>query len=166
MAAMFRPDYLSCLLTVLSTILIGKKIWAGFVLAGINSLLLCFIGWETHQTGLVPANIFCILVYGFSIRSWIRGTGRMSGCRIPGWLRLRTCAPEGSNLRLDRPAKGLESSPSPLATGRKATSIQQRANPKSLGPQCLVRVIRSLNRSPAGRDARRTAGWEAGATKR
>jgi len=69
---MFRPDYFSCALTVLSTILIGRKQWAGFVVAGVNSLLICFIGLETHQTGFIPANIFCIVIYVFSIRSWIR----------------------------------------------------------------------------------------------
>ena len=62
---MFRLDYLSCALTVLSTVLIGRKRWAGFVFAGINSLLICFIGLETRQIGFIPANIFCIVMYGF-----------------------------------------------------------------------------------------------------
>jgi hypothetical protein len=75
---MFRLDYLSCALTVLSTVLIGRKQWAGFVVAGINSLLICFIGLETHQIGFIPANLFCILIYGFTIRSWIRGS-RVAG---------------------------------------------------------------------------------------
>jgi hypothetical protein len=72
---MIRLDYLSCMLTVLSTILIGKKEWVGFVIAGMNSLLICFIGIQTHQIGFIPANLFCIVIYGFSIRSWIRGSG-------------------------------------------------------------------------------------------
>jgi hypothetical protein len=75
---MFRLDYLSCALTVLSTVLIGKKQWAGFVFAGINSLLICFIGFETHQIGFIPANLFCIVMYGLSIRSWIRDS-RVTG---------------------------------------------------------------------------------------
>ncbi len=69
---MFRPDTISCLLTVLSTILIGRKQWAGFVFAAVNSMLICGIGLETHQLGFIPANIFCIVMYGFSIRSWKR----------------------------------------------------------------------------------------------
>jgi hypothetical protein len=75
---MFRLDYLSCALTVLSTVLIGRKRWAGFVFAGINSLLICFIGLETRQIGFIPANIFCIVMYGFCIRSWIRDS-RVAG---------------------------------------------------------------------------------------
>lgn len=69
---MFRLDYVSCLLTVLSTILISRKQWAGFVVAGLNSLLICAIGLETHQTGFIPANLFCIVIYVFTIRSWKR----------------------------------------------------------------------------------------------
>jgi len=69
---MFRLDYVSCMLTILSTILIGRKEWTGFVIAGVNSLLICYIGLETRQVGFIPANIFCIVIYGFSIRSWMR----------------------------------------------------------------------------------------------
>jgi hypothetical protein len=71
---MFRLDYLSCVLTVLSTILIAKKEWAGFIFAAINCLIISFIALETHQTGFIPANIFCIVIYVFSIRAWIRDT--------------------------------------------------------------------------------------------
>ena len=69
---MFRLDYLSCLLTITSTILVGRKQWTGFVVAGINSLIICAIGLETSQLGLIPANVFCLIIYGFSIRSWMR----------------------------------------------------------------------------------------------
>lgn len=69
---MFRLDYFSCMLTVLSTILVGRKLWTGFVVAGVNSLLLCIIGLRTAQLGFIPANVFCIVVYAFSIRAWIR----------------------------------------------------------------------------------------------
>jgi hypothetical protein len=75
---MFRLDYLSCVLTVLSTILIGRKAWIGFVVAGINSLIISFIGLRTHQVGFIPANVFCIVIYVFSIRAWIRDS------RVPG----------------------------------------------------------------------------------
>jgi hypothetical protein len=37
--AMFRLDYLSCLLTVLATILVGRKMWTGLVVSGLNSLI-------------------------------------------------------------------------------------------------------------------------------
>jgi hypothetical protein len=73
----FRLDYLSCCLTVLSTVLVGRKLWSGLVVAGINSVLLCFIGMRTGQTGFIPANLFCIAVYVVSLRSWMR-EGRKS----------------------------------------------------------------------------------------
>jgi hypothetical protein len=70
--AMFRLDYLSCCLTVLSTILLGRKLWIGLVVAAINSVIVCVIGMRTSQFGFIPANLFCIVIYAFSIRSWIR----------------------------------------------------------------------------------------------
>ena len=74
---MFRLDYLSCCLTVLSTILVGRKLWSGLVVAGINSAILCVIGMRTAQFGFIPANLFCIAVYVVSLRSWMReGRGR------------------------------------------------------------------------------------------
>ncbi|MGH9563960.1 MAG: hypothetical protein ACRD3S_21115 [Terracidiphilus sp.] len=69
---MLRLDYLSCALTVVSTLLIGRKAWIGFVVAGINSLIISLIGLKTHQMGFIPANVFCIVIYVFSIRAWIR----------------------------------------------------------------------------------------------
>ena len=69
---MFRLDYLSCLLTVLSTILVGQKRWTGLVVASVNSVIVCVIGLKTGQLGFIPANLFCIAVYAFSIRSWVR----------------------------------------------------------------------------------------------
>lgn len=67
-------DYLSCLLTVLSTILVGRKQWTGLLIGSLNSLLICAIGWRTAQFGFIPANLFCIGIYGFSIRSWLKDT--------------------------------------------------------------------------------------------
>ena len=69
---MFRLDYVSCALTVLSTILVGRKLWMGLVVAAINSLLFCVIGLRTAQFGFIPANLFCIAVYAVSLRSWLR----------------------------------------------------------------------------------------------
>jgi hypothetical protein len=73
-----RLDYLSCLLTVL-TVLVGRKMWTGLVVAGFNSLLICIIGLKTSQLGFIPANLFCIAVYGLSIRSWRREHSRQEG---------------------------------------------------------------------------------------
>lgn len=69
---MFRLDMLSCALTVLSTVLVGRKLWTGLVVAGVNSVVICVIGLRTAQFGFIPANLFCIGVYAVSIRSWMR----------------------------------------------------------------------------------------------
>jgi hypothetical protein len=75
--AVFRLDYLSCLLTVLSTVLVGQKRWLGLVVASVNSVIVCVIGLRTGQLGFIPANLFCIGVYAFNIRSWAKSE---SGC--------------------------------------------------------------------------------------
>ena len=67
---MFRLDYLSCVLTVLSTILVGRRLWEGWVLAAVNSVIICVIAAQTAQTGFIPANLFCIVLYGMNLRSW------------------------------------------------------------------------------------------------
>lgn len=67
-------DYLSCLLTVLSTLLVGRKLWAGLAVGAVNSILICIIGLKTSQFGFIPANLFCIAVYSVSIRSWRRSS--------------------------------------------------------------------------------------------
>jgi len=69
---MFHLDYVSCCLTVLATILLGRKQWMGLVLASLNSLVVCIIGLHTSQFGFIPANLFCIGVYALSIRSWVK----------------------------------------------------------------------------------------------
>jgi hypothetical protein len=66
----FRLDYVSCVLTVVSTILIGKRYWEGWVLAAVNSAVVCVIGLKTAQLGFIPANLFCIVLYAFNLRSW------------------------------------------------------------------------------------------------
>jgi nicotinamide riboside transporter PnuC len=67
---MFRLDYLSCVLTILSTILVGRRKWHGWVVAGVNSLVICFIGYRTAQTGFIPANLFCLAIYGYNVWQW------------------------------------------------------------------------------------------------
>jgi hypothetical protein len=69
---MFHLDYLSCLLTVLATILLARKCWIGLLFAMINSVIVCAIGVHTLQLGFIPANLFCICVYALSMRSWFK----------------------------------------------------------------------------------------------
>jgi hypothetical protein len=69
---MFRLDYLSCFLTVVATILVGRKMWTGLVLSGVNSLIVCVIGLHTSQYGFIPANVFCICIYAFNLRAWLK----------------------------------------------------------------------------------------------
>lgn len=57
---------------MLSTILVGRKLWAGLVVAGVNSVIFCVIGLRTAQFGFIPANLFCLAVYACSLRSWLR----------------------------------------------------------------------------------------------
>jgi len=47
----------------LATVLIGKKLWQGWVVAAINSAVVCVIGVQTAQFGFVPANLLCIALY-------------------------------------------------------------------------------------------------------
>lgn len=65
-----RLDYLSCVLTVVSTVLVGKKIWQGWVISAVNSAIVCVIGLRTAQFGFIPANLFCIVLYGVNLWSW------------------------------------------------------------------------------------------------
>jgi hypothetical protein len=66
----FRLDYLSCILTIASTILVGRRCWEGWALAGINSVLVCIIGLRTDQLGFVPANVFCLVMSAINLRAW------------------------------------------------------------------------------------------------
>jgi hypothetical protein len=68
---LFRLDYLSCLLTIVSTVLVSRKNWIGLVVSGINSLIVCVIAVRTSQYGFIPANLFCICIYAFSLKSWV-----------------------------------------------------------------------------------------------
>jgi hypothetical protein len=72
--AMFHLDYLSCFLTILATVLVGRKSWAGLLISIVNSMIVCIIGFRTSQFGFIPANLICICVYAFSIRSWVKKT--------------------------------------------------------------------------------------------
>ena len=65
-----RLDYVSCVLTVLGAILLGRKLWQGWVVAAVNSAVVCVIGVRTAQFGFIPANLFCIALYTFNLRTW------------------------------------------------------------------------------------------------
>ena len=67
---MLRLDYISCLLTVVSTILVGRRFWQGWIVAGANSVIICVIGMRTAQTGFIPANVFCLGLYGYNLLNW------------------------------------------------------------------------------------------------
>jgi nicotinamide riboside transporter PnuC len=69
-SSVFRLDYLSCVLTIVSTILVGRRYWEGWALAGINSVVICVIGFKTAQLGFIPANIFCMVMSAVNLRAW------------------------------------------------------------------------------------------------
>lgn len=69
-SSVLRLDYVSCALTVLSTVLVGRKLWQGWVVAGVNSVIICVIGMKTSQFGFIPANLFCIALYSYNIWIW------------------------------------------------------------------------------------------------
>lgn len=71
MLAHLHLDYVSCLLTILSTVLVGRKMWHGWIVAGVNSLIIILIGLYTGQFGFIPANVFCIALYVINLRKWI-----------------------------------------------------------------------------------------------
>ena len=70
--AMFRLDYLSCFLTVVATILVGRRMWSGLVVSCVNSLIVCVIALHTSQYGFIPANVFCICINAFNLRAWLK----------------------------------------------------------------------------------------------
>ena len=82
--AMFRLDYLSCLLTVVATVLVGRKMWTGLVVSGLNSLIVCVIGLHTSQYGFIPANVFCICINAFNLRAWLKVQKQPSESTLDG----------------------------------------------------------------------------------
>jgi len=67
-----RLDYLSCLLTITSTVLVGRRRWEGWALGALNSVIICVIGIRTEQSGFIPANVFCMVVSAMNLRAWRR----------------------------------------------------------------------------------------------
>ena len=75
---MLKLDYLSCVLTITSTILVGRRCWQGWLLAAVNCVIMCIIGIKTAQLGFIPANIFCIVVSAINLRTWRRAAALSS----------------------------------------------------------------------------------------
>ena len=67
---MLRLDYVSCFLTILSTVLVGKKLWQGWIVAGANSIIICVIGMRTAEFGFLPGNLLCIGLYANNLWNW------------------------------------------------------------------------------------------------
>jgi hypothetical protein len=79
-----RLDYISCFLTIGSTVLIGKRQWQGWLIAAANSVIICYIGLQTEQTGFIPANIFCLGIYGYNVYQWrVAKPGRSQSAAKP-----------------------------------------------------------------------------------
>jgi hypothetical protein len=36
----------------------------------VNSVIICVIGVRTSQLGFVPANLFCVGMYGYNVMRW------------------------------------------------------------------------------------------------
>jgi hypothetical protein len=90
---MLRLDYISCLLTVVSTILVGRRLWQGWIVAGANSVIICMIGLKTAQIGFIPANVFCLGLYGYNLVNWrshrqVRGASAASDTQMPAHSRI------------------------------------------------------------------------------
>lgn len=66
----FRLDYISCALTVASTVMLGRRAWQGWIVAGANSAIICVIAMRTSQVGFIPANLFCLAMYGYNVVKW------------------------------------------------------------------------------------------------
>jgi hypothetical protein len=65
-----KLDYISCILTVISTVLVGRKLWQGWMVAAVNRVIICVIGMRTAQFGFVPANLFCMGLYANNLWTW------------------------------------------------------------------------------------------------
>lgn len=67
---MLRLDYLSCVLTIASTILVGRRCSEGWALAAVNCAIISVIGLRTGQLGFIPANAFCLVMSAVNLRAW------------------------------------------------------------------------------------------------
>lgn len=49
--------------------------WQGWIVASANSTVICVIALRTAQLGFVPANLFCLAIYGYNIAKWRSSNG-------------------------------------------------------------------------------------------
>ena len=56
----------------MSTILVGRRCWEGWLLATVNCVIMCIIGIKTAQLGFIPANLFCVVLSVSNLRTWRR----------------------------------------------------------------------------------------------
>ena len=125
---MIRLDYVSCGLTIVSTVLVGRKLWAGWVVAALNSVLMCIIGIRTAQFGFVPANVFCIVLYAWNFSRWRAMPSRAAGLGS-GAARVdfRDELAQAIHQRSDGKLKGFEAGANLLgAAGGDALQSQRR----------------------------------------
>jgi nicotinamide riboside transporter PnuC len=73
-SVVLRLDYVSCVLTIASTILVGRHYWQGWLLGTVNALIMCIIGVKTAQLGFIPANLFCVAMSCINLRAWRKET--------------------------------------------------------------------------------------------
>ena len=92
-------DYLSCLLTILATVLVVRKLWFGLILSIVNSLIVCAIGIHTLQFGFIPANLFCIGINALSVRSWLKDRPTSPGTRSKSLMALWLTIPRTLRVR-------------------------------------------------------------------
>jgi hypothetical protein len=131
---MFRLDYLSCFLTILATVLVGRKSWTGLLISIVNSLIVCVIGFRTSQFGFIPANLICVCVYAFNIRSWFKKTHTH---------RIRNSPSCGGSVP-NRLVKTPICTSRPMAIGQELLKLNS-ASPRALRTQ-LTAVVRSMTR--------------------
>jgi hypothetical protein len=128
---MLRLDYLSCLLTILSTLLIGRKKWQGWIVAGANSVVISVIGLHTAQTGFIPANLFCIAIYVYNVFQWRSSSRRNSpGGEMSDTLTSQTSARHAPRRFVRRPERAIAGDERFSRSDR----IRQRSLPRQRWP--------------------------------
>ena len=127
---MLRLDYIFCVLTILSTVLVGRKLWHGWIFAGVNSALICVIGVRTAQFEFIPANVFCIALYSYNLWTWRRCPRQVGAAEV-------TCPATRIQLQAEAVASY---QPSLVETADcREANLPQRRNNASLtsGLRCL-----------------------------
>ncbi|HEY0565475.1 MAG TPA: nicotinamide mononucleotide transporter [Terriglobales bacterium] len=97
---MWHLDYLSCALTILSTVMIGRRSWQGWLVAGANSVIICCIGFHARQYGFIYANLFCLAMYAHNVQQWRRKEEDTVSQPVPVSVTLPTPARERQQLRI------------------------------------------------------------------